>query len=68
MSPSIQPDITKEDLNNTVEDKLMDISCSIEESPKFSRQPVEHDEPGSVIKRRYRHSKRSVMLLYGGKR
>ena len=66
MSPSIQPDITKEDLNNTLEDKIKDISCSIEESPKFSRQPVKHDEPESVIKRRY--SKRSVMLLYVGKR
>ncbi|XP_023347786.1 uncharacterized protein LOC111716525 isoform X2 [Eurytemora carolleeae] len=52
MSPSIQPDITKEDLNNTLEDKIKDISCSIEESPKFSRQPVKHDEPESVIKRR----------------
>ena len=66
MSPSIQPDITKEDLNNTLEDKIKDISYSIEESPKFSRQPVKHYKPESVIKRRY--SKRSVMLLYVGKR
>ena len=68
MSPSIQPDIPEEDLNNTVEDQLIDLSYSVEESPKCSRQPVKHYEPESVIRRRYSKTKKSVLLTYDGRR